>query len=74
MKHVKRLSHHVSAQNGLALHVLETELAHVEPPQAGVLLWVRGVIPCVQLIASKHDGLDHVAALRHLACQTKLIL
>lgn len=64
----------MSAQNGLALHVLQAELAHVEPPQTGVFLWVRRVVPGVQLIAAKHDGLYHVAALGNLAGQTKLLL
>jgi len=64
----------VPPQNGLALHILEAELAHVEPPQAGVLLWVRGVVPRVQLVAAKHDGLYHVAALGHLAGQPKFLL
>lgn len=62
------------AQNGLALHILQAELAHVEPPQAGVFLWVWRVVPGVQLVAAKHDGLYHVAAFWHLACQTKLLL
>lgn len=69
-----RRPHHVSAQDGLALHVLQAELAHVQPPQAGVLLRVGRVVPRVQLVAAKHDGLDHVAALRHLAGQTQLLL
>lgn len=64
----------MSAQNGLALHVLQAELAHVEPPQTGVFLRVRRVVPSVQLIAAKHDGLYHVAALGNLASQTKLLL
>lgn len=66
------LSYHVSSQNGLALHVLEAELADVEASQAGVLLGVGRVVPGVQLVAAKHDGLDHVAALRHLALQLLL--
>lgn len=70
----KTLSYHVPAQNGLALHILQAELAHVEPPQAGVFLWVWRVVPGVQLVAAKHDGLYHVAAFWHLACQTKLLL
>lgn len=73
-KEEKKLPYHVPAQNSLALHILQAELAHVEPPQAGVFLWVRRVVPGVQLIATKHDGLYHVAALRHLAGQTKLLL
>lgn len=62
------------AQNGLALHVLKAKLAHVEPPQAGVFLWVWRMVPCVELVAAKHNGLYHVAALRHLAGQTKFLL
>lgn len=31
-------SHHVSPEDGLALHVLEAELADIEPSQAGILL------------------------------------
>lgn len=73
-KEEKKLPYHVPAQNSLALHILQAELAHVEPPQAGVFLWVRRVVPSVQLVATKHDGLYHVAALRHLAGQTKLLL
>lgn len=62
------------AQDGLTLHVLEAELAHVEPPQAGVLLRVRRVVPRVQLVAAEHNDLDHVAALGHLPGQTQLLL
>lgn len=62
------------AQNGLTFYVLQAEFTHVEPPQAGVLLWVRRVVPGVQLETPKHDGLYHVAALRHLAGETKLLL
>lgn len=65
-------SHHVPAQDGQTLHVLEAEFTHVEASQAGVLLWVGRVVPGVQLVAAKHDGLDHVAALRHLALQLLL--
>lgn len=66
--------YHVPAQNGLALHILQAKLAHVEPPQAGVFLWVRRVVPSVQLVATKHNGLYHVAAFRHLSGETKLLL
>lgn len=31
-------SHHVSPENGLALHILEAELADIEASQAGILL------------------------------------
>lgn len=62
------------AQDGLALHILKAELAHVEPPQAGVFLWIRRVVPGVQLVATEHDGFYHVAALRHLAGQPELLL
>lgn len=68
------LVYHVPAQNGLALHVLEAELADVEAAQAGVLLRVGRVVPGVQLVAAEHDGLDHVAALRDLALQAQLLL
>lgn len=64
----------MSAQDGLTLYVLEAELAHVESPQAGVLLGVWGVVPGVQLKTPKHDGLYHVAALRHLSGQAELLL
>lgn len=62
------------AQNGLALHILKAELAHVQPPQASVFLRVRRMVPRVQLVAAEHDGLYHVAALRHLAGQTEFLL
>lgn len=32
------------------------------------------MVPGVQLVTSKHNGLYHVAALRHLASQTELLL
>ena len=68
------LGHHVSPEDGLALHVLEAELADVETAQAGVLLGVGRVVPGVQLVAAKQDGLDHVAALGDLALDTQLLL
>lgn len=66
--------HHVSPENGLALHVLEAEFADVEAAQACVLLGIRGVVPGVQLVAAKQDGLYHVAALRDLTLDTQLLL
>ena len=67
-------SHHVSSEDGLALHVLETELADVQPSEPGVLLGVGRVVPGVQLVASEQDGLDHVAALRDLTLDAELLL
>lgn len=64
----------MSSENGLALHVLQTELADVEAAEARVLLGVRGVVPGVQLVAAKQDGLDHVAALGDLTLDTQLLL
>lgn len=64
----------MSSQNGLALHVLEAELADVEASQAGVLLGVGRVVPGVQLVAAEQDGLDHVAALRDLALDPQPLL
>ena len=68
------LCHHVSPEDGLALHVLKAELADVEATQAGVLLGVGRVVPGVQLVPAKQDGLDHVAALGDLALDTQLLL
>lgn len=62
------------AQDGLALHVLEAELAHVEAAEARVLLGVGRVVPRVQLVAPERDGLDHVAALGDLPLQPQLLL
>lgn len=67
-------SHHVSPEDGLALHVLETEFTHVEATQAGVLLGIGRVVPGVQLVAPKQDGLDHVTALRDLTLDAQLLL
>lgn len=67
-------SHHVTPENGLALHVLEAELADIEATQAGILLRIGWVVPGVQLIAAKQDGLDHVAALSDLTLDTQLLL
>lgn len=58
----------------MTLHVLEAELAHVEPAQASVLLWVGWVVPSIQLIAPENNGLDHVAAFGDLTLQSKLLL
>lgn len=67
-------AHHVPAQDGQTLHVLEAELTHVEASQAGVLLGVGRVVPGVQLVAAEQDGLDHVAALRDLALDPQPLL
>lgn len=61
-------------QNGLALHVLEAELAHVETPQTGIFLRIRRVVPGAQFIAAKQDGLDHVAPLSDLALEPQFLL
>lgn len=61
-------------ENSLALHVLEAELADVQATKTRVLLWIGGVVPGVQLIATKQNGLDHVAAFRDLTLDTKLFL
>lgn len=67
-------SHHVSPENGLALHVLEAELADVEAAQTCVFLRIGGVVPGVQLVAAKQNGLDHVAALSDLTLDAELLL
>ena len=67
-------SHHVSPEDGLALHVLEAELADVQAAEPGVLLGVGRVVPGVQLVAPEQDGLDHVAALRDLTLDAELLL
>lgn len=67
-------SHHVSPENGLALHVLEAELADVEAAQTCVFLRIGGVVPGVELVAAKQNGLDHVAALCDLTLDAELLL
>lgn len=67
-------SYHVSAQDGLTLHILEAELTDVQTPQTGVFLRVRRMVPSVELITAKQDGLDHVTALCDLTLQTKFLL
>lgn len=62
------------SEDGLALHVFETELAHVEEAEASVLLRVGRVVPRVQLVTAKHDDLNHVTALRHLTLETQFLL
>lgn len=37
----------MSAQDGLALHVLEAELTDVQTPQTGILLRVGRVVPSI---------------------------
>lgn len=68
------LTHHVSPEDGLALHVLEAELTDVEAPQAGILLRIGWVVPGVQFVPAEQDGLDHVAALCDLTLDTQLLL
>ncbi len=67
-------SYHVSAQDGLTLHILEAELTDVQTPQTGVFLRVGRMVPSVELITAKQDGLDHVTALCDLTLQTKFLL
>lgn len=64
----------MSPEDGLALHVFEAELAHVEAAEASILLRVRRVVPRVELVTTEHDGFDHVAALRHLTLETQFLL
>lgn len=64
----------MSAENSLALHVLEAELADVQSTQASVFLRIRRVIPGVQLVAAKQNGLNHVAALGYLTLDAQLLL
>lgn len=61
-------------QNRLALHVLEAELADVQSAQASVFLRVGRVVPGVQLVAAKQNGLNHVAALGYLTLNAQLFL
>lgn len=67
-------SHHVSPENGLALHVLKAKLADVEAAQTCIFLRIGGVVPGVQLVAAKKNGLDHVTALSDLTLDTELLL
>lgn len=64
----------MSAEDRLALHVLEAELADVQSAQAGVFLRIRRVVPGVQLVAAKQNGLNHVAALGYLTLNAQLLL
>lgn len=57
------MTHHVSPENGLAFHVLEAEFTDVKASQTRVLLGVRRVVPGVQLVPAKQNGLNHVTAL-----------
>lgn len=68
------ITHHVSPENSLALHVLEAELADVKSAQACVFLRIRRVVPGVQLIAAKQNCLNHVAALGYLTLNAQLLL
>lgn len=67
-------SHHVSPEDGLALHVFEAEFADIEATQTCVLFRIGRVVPGVQLVAAKQDGLDHVTALSDLTLDTQLLL
>ena len=40
------------------LHVLETFIAYVESTQLPILLWVRTIVPCINLIISEKDFFD----------------
>lgn len=64
----------MSAEDRLALHVLEAELADVQSAQASVFLGIRRVVPGVQLVAAKQNGLNHVAALGYLTLNAQLLL
>lgn len=64
----------MSPKNSLALHVLEAELADVKSAQACVFLRIRRVVPGVQLVAAKQNGLNHVAALGYLTLNAQLLL
>lgn len=64
----------MSSEDGLTLHVFETELADVQTAETSVLLRIGRVVPGVQLIAPEHNGLDHVAPLSDLTLNTQLLL
>lgn len=64
----------MSPENSLALHVLEAELADVQAAKTCIFLWIGGVVPGVQLIPTKQNGLDHVAAFRDLTLDAELFL
>lgn len=68
------MTHHVSPENGLAFHVLEAEFTDVKASQTRVLLGVRRVVPGVQLVPAKQNGLNHVTALSDLTLNTQLLL
>lgn len=73
-KSMKRFLYHVPAKNGLALHVLQAELADVKAAEPGVLLWVRRVVPGVQFVTTEQNGFDHVAAFSDLSLHAQLLL
>lgn len=66
--------YHVSAQDGLALHVLQAELADVQASEPGVLLGVRRVVPGVQLVSTEQNVFDHVIAFSDLSLHAQLLL